>query len=97
MSILQGIAAAEPDVGAQLVAQSNVRTIRLSAGFAWLLDWIVDATDSAQRHQARVAQAHARAGGRLFDHADRFVSDAAGGGSRAAEAARALRAQRIRR
>ena len=92
MSILQGITTAEAGVDARLVAHSTEPSFSLNALAVRLLDWIVDATESAQRHQARIAQAHARAGGRLFDDADRFVSDAAGGGSRAAEAARSLRA-----
>lgn len=97
MSMLQGITTAEAGVDATLVAHSNGPSFSLNALAVRLLDWIVDATESAQRHQARIAQAHARAGGRLFDDADRFLGDAAGGGSRAAEAARSLRAQRIRR
>jgi hypothetical protein len=92
MSILQGITTAEAGVDAAPVAHSNGPSFSLNTLAVRLLDWIVDATESAQRHQARIAQAHARSGGRLFDDAGRFLSDAAGGGSRAAEAARSLRA-----
>jgi len=92
MSIFQVITTVEAGVDATLGARSNAPSFSLTARAVRLLDWIVEATESAQRHQARIAQADARAGGRLFDEADRFLSDAAGGGFRAAEAARSLRA-----
>ena len=55
-----------------------------------LLDGIVAWTEAAQRHLARSAAADARAGGLCLESPDRFVSDAAGGGSRCIEAARSL-------
>jgi hypothetical protein len=56
------------------------------------LEWLIDLTEFAQRVLARSAQAEALVGGRSLDDASRFVSDAAGGGCRSFEAARALRA-----
>jgi hypothetical protein len=55
------------------------------------LEWIVALTETAQRHLARAAEAEARLAGRRVGAADRFVGDAAGGGSRRVEAALSLR------
>ncbi len=66
-------------------------------GSSRLLNWVVQMTERAERHLARVAEAEARALRVVIDSQDRFVSDAAGGGSRSVEAARSLRAQADRR
>lgn len=53
-------------------------------------DWTVALTERAQDHLARCAIADARDGGVSFQGQTRFLGDAAGGGSRGAEAALSL-------
>jgi hypothetical protein len=54
-------------------------------------------TERAERHLARAAESEAGIGRMAIDGQSQFVNDAAGGGSRAAEAARSVRAQAERR
>ena len=65
---------------------------RTRAAVAALTDWLVRLTERAHRHMARAALADALRSGALPLDAGRFLTDASGGGSRGAEAARALRA-----
>ena len=64
-------------------------------GSSRLLNWVVQMTERAERHLARAAESEAGIGRMAID--GQFVNDAAGGGSRAAEAARSVRAQAERR
>ena len=65
---------------------------RTRTALAALADWLVRLTDRAHRHMARAALADAAQRGAFAPEAGRFLTDASGGGSRGAEAARALRA-----
>jgi len=66
-------------------------------GSSRLLNWVVQMTERAERHLARAAESEAGIGRMAIDGQSHFVNDAAGGGSRAAEAARSVRAQAERR
>jgi hypothetical protein len=91
MTVMQVTDTAGVGADSTYVAHSSAGPFSASGHAARLLGWIVGATALAQHHLARVEQAQARAGAQC-DDASRFVCDAAGGGSRAAEAARSLRA-----
>jgi hypothetical protein len=54
-------------------------------------------TERAERHLARTVEADAHLRSMVIDGQSHFASDGAGGGSRAIEAARSLRAQAGRR
>jgi hypothetical protein len=62
-------------------------------GSSRLLNWVVQMTERAERLLARGAEADAHLYRMVIDGKSQFASDAAGGGSRAIEAARSLRAQ----
>jgi hypothetical protein len=62
-------------------------------GSSRLLNWVVQMTERAERHLARAAEADTRLYSMVIDGQSHFASDASGGGSRAIEAARSLRAQ----
>jgi len=66
-------------------------------GSSRLLNWVVQMTERAERHLARTAEADPHLHSMVIDGQAHFAGDAAGGGSRAIEAARSLRAQAGRR
>lgn len=66
-------------------------------GSSRLLNWVVQMTERAERHLAHAAEADTQLHGMVIDGQSHFASDAAGGGSRAIEAARSRRAQAGRR
>jgi hypothetical protein len=66
-------------------------------GSSRLLNWVVQMTERAERHLANTAEADVHLRSMVIDGQSHFASDAAGGGSRAIEAARSLRAQADRR
>lgn len=66
-------------------------------GSSRLLNWVVQMTERAERHLAHVAEADIHLHSMVIDSQSHFASDAAGGGSRAIEAARSRRAQAGRR
>jgi len=74
------------------VAYPRLRLNLGSTGSSRLLDWVVGLTEWAQRHLAAAAQAEVGASGLPLEAQSRFANDAAGGGFRSLEAARALRA-----
>jgi len=88
----QAVSTAELLQDAQSIACPRITSDRASEGSSRLLNWLVALTERAQRHLARAAEAEAAATGIALECCDRFANDAAGGGSRAIEAARYLRA-----
>ena len=66
-------------------------------GSSRLLNWVVQMTERAERLLARSAEADPHLQSMVTDEQSHFASDAAGGGSRAIEAARSLRKQADRR
>ena len=85
-----------------LSSAASVACPRPSSGFptvgaSRLLNWLVQMTERAERRLARAAEAQAETRRMIADGRSCFANDAAGGGSRAIEAARSLRAQAARR
>lgn len=85
-----GVSTAELLTNAHSIACPSLPSIHGSKGASRLLNWVVALTEMAQRHLARAAGADVLVGGMVIDPQGRFCNDAAGGGQRAAEAARSL-------
>ena len=66
---------------------------RTGEGSSLLLNWVVGLTERAEGYLARMAQAEARCLRVVIESQGPFLNDAAGGGSRCAQAAASRRAQ----
>jgi len=70
---------------------------RTAEGSSLLSNWVVRLTERAQGYLARVAEAEAGCLRVAIEDQGQFFNDAAGGGSRCAQAARSHRAQAVSR
>ena len=74
------------------IADSRL-TPRTGEGSSLLLNWVVALTERAEGYLARMAQAEAHCFRMVIEGQEPFFNDAAGGGSRCAQAAASRRAQ----